>query len=133
MALVLEELTEQIIGTFYDVYNELGPGFLEKVYEKSFEIALRKKGLKVERQKKIVVHFQGYVVGEYFADLVVEDKVILELKAAETISKMHTAQLVNYLKATVYEVGYVFNFGPEPAYERRYFPNRRKKHFKNPR
>ena len=129
----MEELTDRIIGTFYDVYNELGSGFLESVYEKSFEILLRKNGLTVEHQKEIVVHFQGFVVGKFYADLVVADKVILELKAAESISKMHTAQLVNYLKATVYEVGFVFNFGPEPTFERRYFPNRRKKHFRNPR
>ncbi|GIK73568.1 MAG: hypothetical protein BroJett021_25560 [Chloroflexota bacterium] len=126
MTLAHQQLTDTILAAFYSVYNALGYGFLEKVYENALLHELRKRGLKVEVQKRLLVYYDGVVVGEYFADLLVEDKVILELKAAEAIEESHTAQLVNYLKATQCEVGFVLNFGPEPKFERRYFNNQRK-------
>ena len=88
---------------------------------------LTKRGLRVKQQERIFVHYDGRLVGEYYADILVEDKIILELKAAEELNEAFTAQLLNYLKATTCEVGYVMNFGPEPKYERRYFSNERKK------
>lgn len=121
------ELTEIIIGAFYAVYNGLGYGFLEKVYENALAHELTKRGLRVKQQERIFVHYDGRLVGEYYADILVEDKIILELKAAEELNEAFTAQLPNYLKATTCEVGYVMNFGPEPKYERRYFSNERKK------
>ena len=105
------ELTNKIIGTFYKVYNTLGYGFLEKVYENSLKIELRSLGLKVEQQKNIKVNYEGYEVGDYFADLIVNDDVIIELKAAESICEEHEAQLLNCLRATDKEVGLLFNFG----------------------
>lgn len=120
-------LTEQIIGIFYDVYNALGRGFLEKVYENSLALRLRKEGLTVEQQRPIRVFFDGEVVGEYFADLVVNGAVILELKAVETLNDQHTAQLLNYLKATTCEVGLLLNFGPKPEVVRKAYSNHRKK------
>ena len=127
-------LTNQIIGAYYEVYNQLGYGFLEKVYENAMAHLLRERGLKVEQQRRLKVYFNGHVVGDYFADMIVNDKVILELKAAEEISKAHTAQLMNYLKATRCEVGLLLNFGPKPAFERRYFRNANKPNLKkNPR
>lgn len=126
MTLAHQQLTDTILAAFYSVYNALGYGFLEKMYENALLHELRKRGLTVEVQKRLLVYYDGVVVGEYFADLLVEDKVILELKAAEAIEESHTAQLVNYLKATRCEVGFVLNFGPEPKFERRYFSNQRK-------
>ena len=126
MPLAYQELTDTIINAFYTVYNALGYGFLEKVYENALLHELRKRGLQAEAQQRLLVHYDGVVVGEYFADMLVENKVILELKAAEVIEESHTAQLVNYLKATRAEVGFVLNFGPEPKFERRYFSNQRK-------
>ena len=107
------ELTNKIIGAFYKVYNTLGYGFLEKVYENSLKIELRKLGLKVEQQRNIKVNYEGSKVGDYFADLIVNDDVIIELKAAEAICQEHEAQLLNYLRATDKEVGLLFNFGKE--------------------
>ena len=120
-------LTKQIIGIFYDVYNILGYGFLEKVYENSLAIRLQKAGLTVDQQKPIKVYFDGQVVGEYFADLVVNDLIILEVKAVQKLAEEHEAQLINYLKATTYEVGLLLNFGPEPQVVRKAYDNRRKK------
>jgi GxxExxY protein len=128
MTLKHQALTDQIIGAFFAVYNGLGYGFLEKVYENAFAHELRLCGLQVEQQQRIQVHYHGSVVGEYFSDICVNGLIILELKVAENISDAHTAQLLNYLKATQYEVGFVFNFGPEPAFERRFFSNQKKKH-----
>jgi len=122
------ELTERIIGAYYTVYNNLGYGFLEKVYENAMVAELEKQGLPVEQQKRIQVYYDGIIVGDYFADLVIEGKIIAELKTADMISEAHKAQLINYLRATTCEVGFVFNFGPEPEYARRYFDNGRKKH-----
>ena len=125
--LLHEELTGSILKVFYAVYNELGFGFLEKVYQNSMMIALRKAGLKAEAQKKIDVHFQGEIVGEYFADIVVNDLVILELKAADALIEEHENQLINYLKATKMEVGLLLNFGSKPEMKRKLFTNDKKK------
>ncbi len=123
-------LTRQIIQIFYDVYNALGYGFLEKVYENAFAMRLRAHGLQVQQQRPISVFFDGCIVGEYFADLVVNDLVLLELKAASEISPDHAAQLLNYLKATPYEVGLVVNFGPKPRVVRKIFENHLKPNLK---
>lgn len=122
-----EELTELIIKAFYNVYNSLGYGFLEKVYENSMVIELKSLGLNCEKQKPITVHFKNFNVGEYFADIIVENKIIVELKAAEGIIEEHEAQLLNYLKATDIEVGLLFNFGKTPQFNRRIFENKFKK------
>jgi GxxExxY protein len=121
-----EELTEKIIRAFYTVYNALGYGFLEKVYENALVIELRKMGLRVVTQYPINVYYDGQVVGEYFADILVEDLVIIELKAVRRLLKEHEAQLLNYLNATSYEVGLLLNFGPEPQIKRKVFDNERK-------
>ena len=113
------ELTEQIIGGFYKVYNVLGYGFLEKVYENSLNIELQKQSLEVKQQHPISVHYNGLVVGEYFADLLINDKIIIELKAAQNINSAHESQLLNYLKATNKEVGLILNFGPKPEFKRK--------------
>ncbi len=121
------ELTDRIIKAFYKVYNTLGHGFLEKVYENSLALELRRLGLRVEQQQPIDVFYEGEMVGEYFADLIVEDIVILELKAAEAIHEAHEAQLVNYLRATEIEVGLLLNFGPKPQFKRKIFMNDNKR------
>ncbi len=121
------EITDKILHAFFKiVYPQLGYGFLEKVYENALAIALRKEGLKVAQQAKICVYFQGQVIGEYYADLLVEDKVIIEIKVARTITKAHEAQLLNYLRATPYEVGLLLNFGPKADFRRLVFNNDRK-------
>jgi GxxExxY protein len=122
-----QALTDKIIRTYYDVYNMLGFGFLEKVYENALAIRLRRAGLAAVQQHPISVYFDGIAVGDYFADLLVEDAVILELKAVKVITAEHEAQLINYLKATKYEVGLLLNFGPSPKVTRKAFDNRRKK------
>jgi len=119
-----QELTSKIIECFYQVYNTLGYGFLEKVYENALKIELEKSGLIVERQKPIKVYYGSEVVGEYFADLLVNDQVIIELKAAETICEEHEYQLLNYLKATNIEVGLLLNFGKKPEIRRKIFTNK---------
>ena len=98
--LLYKEMTDKIIKCFYNVYNELGHGFLEAIYENSLVILLREEGLKVEQQKDLVVKFRNIIVGKYMTDLIVNDKIILELKAAKKIAPEHEAQLLNYLKAT---------------------------------
>jgi GxxExxY protein len=120
------ELTELIIGVFYDVYNELGFGFLESVYRKSLQLALREKNLKVEAEVAVPVFFRGINVGDFRADLVVNDCILLELKTAETIIVAHEAQLLNYLRATALEVGLILNFGPKAQVRRLLFDNERK-------
>ena len=120
------DLTEQIIGAFYHVYNSLGYGFLEKVYENAMVIELRRRGLEVVQQAPIKVHYDGHLVGEYFADLLVNGKVIVELKAAEGLAPEHEAQLLNYLKATDIEVGLLLNFGPKPQVRRKIYETARK-------
>lgn len=108
-----KEITEKIIGCAYRVYNKMGFGFLESVYEKCLLIELRKAGLRVESQQAITVRYDGEIVGEFIADIVVEDTIILELKSVRRIIKAHETQLVNYLVATGKPVGLVLNFGEE--------------------
>lgn len=126
MKLLHHELTEVIIKTFYEVYNELGYGFLERVYQNSLYLELKDKGLKVEAQKKIIVYYKGKEVGEYYADLVVNDLIILELKAADCIVAAFENQILNYLKGTDCEVGLLLNFGTKPEFRRKIFENNRK-------
>ena len=120
------ELTGSIINAFYHVYNQLGHGFLEKVYENALAHELRKRKYEVSQQAPIKVRYNGVVVGEYYADLLVNGAVILELKAAASIAPEHEAQLLNYLKATDVDVGLVLNFGPEPQIKRKIFETARK-------
>lgn len=120
------DLTETIIGAFYRVYNTLGYGFNEKVYENALALELRKLGLTVEKQKEIHVYYDGQIVGNYAVDLLVNGLVTLELKAARELCEDHEAQLLNYLKATRIEVGLLFNFGIEPKIKRKVFDNDRK-------
>ena len=120
------DITEKIIGAFFIVYNMLGYGFSEKVYENALVIELRKMGLHVVQQAQILVYYEGQVVGEFFADIVVNDKVILELKSAKMILKEHEAQILTYLKATSYEVGLLLNFGPEAKHQRFGYDNAKK-------
>lgn len=120
------ELTGKIIKEFYNFYTELGYGFLEKVYERSMLIELRDLGLACDPQVPINVYYGDEKVGEYFADILVENKVILELKAAETIREEHEAQLLNYLRATDVELGLLLNFGKKPEHKRKLFENRLK-------
>ena len=126
MELLLQELTEAIIKIFYEVYNELGYGFLERVYQNSLYLELKSKGLKVEAQKKIEVYYKGIEAGQYYADLIVEDLIILELKAADCIVKEFENQILNYLKGTNCEVGLLLNFGTKPEFKRKIFENSRK-------
>mgnify|MGYP002737876086 CR=1 FL=1 len=120
-----QELTEKIIRCFYNVYNELGYGFLEKVYENALLVELRNNGLSAESQVPIKVYYQEKEVGSYYADILVERKVILELKAGdmeETVLN-HELQITNYLKATNYEVGLLLLFGAKPQVKRKIFTN----------
>ena len=121
------ELTEQIIGIFYEVYNELGFGFLEKVYEEAMAIALKEHGLAVQQQAPVPVWFHGQTIGAYDADLVVNGIVLLELKACKALDSSHEAELLHYLRSTEIEVGLLLNFGPRPQVKRFAFENERKK------
>ncbi|MCL2740158.1 MAG: GxxExxY protein [Oscillospiraceae bacterium] len=120
------ELTESIIEAFYDVYNCLGYGYLENVYQNALYFELKDMGYKVEAQKVIEVFYRERVVGKYFADLIVEDCVILELKAASMLAVEHECQLINYLKSTDIEVGLLLNFGKKPQFKRKVFENENK-------
>lgn len=126
-SLLHKNITEEIISTYYFVYNELGYGFLEKVYENAMLLELKSRGFKVESQKIIKVYFKYTIVGEYFADIVVNDKIILELKSCESLASEHEVQLFNYLKATEIEVGLLFNFGKRAAFKRKVSTNDNKK------
>lgn len=126
------DVTEKIIGIFYDVYNELGYGFLECVYEESLVIALYEAGLTANRQIPLPVWFRGHKVGEFRADLLVENCVLLELKAARSLDTAHECQLLHYLKSTEIEVGMLLNFGSRPQFRRLLFDNERKKIRENP-
>lgn len=125
-------LTDKIIGVFFDVYNELGYGFLESVYSSSLIIALSEAGLTVRAQVGIPVRFRERLVGEYRGDILVNDVVLLELKAARTLERSHEAQLLHYLRATEIEVGLLLNFGIRPQFRRLLFDNDRKKIRVNP-
>lgn len=118
-----QDITEKIIKAFYNVYNSLGYGFLERVYENAMMIELKSLNLNCEKQKQIKVFYKNENVGEYYADIIVEDKVIIELKAAEGIIDEHEHQLLNYLKATEIEVGLLLNFGKKPQFKRQIFEN----------
>ena len=113
-----KELSHLIITSFYEVYNELGGGFLESVYENAMTLVLQQQGLPVETQKEIAVYFRGTIIGNIRTDMIVEEKILLELKAVRCFESVHEAQLGNYLKATAIEVGLLMNFGNEPTFKR---------------
>jgi len=117
------DLTEKIIKAFYKVYNKLGYGFLEKVYENAMSIELKNAGLQHCKQHPIKVYYDEEQIGSYYADIIVEERVIIELKAAEGLCEEHEAQLINYLRATEIEVGLLLNFGKEPQIRRKVFSN----------
>ena len=126
MHLLHNELTSLILKTYYEVYNELGYGFLEKVYQNALLIELKNKGLDVFPNKKIMVYYKGENVGDYYADIIVNNTVILELKAAEYIIDQFENQLLNYLKGTNCEIGLLLNFGKKPEFRRKIYENKRK-------
>ena len=117
------ELTEKIIKAFYKVYNTLGYGFLEKVYENALYIELEAFGFNIKKQEPIKVYYEGKEVGVYFADLIVNDIIIIELKATEYLIEENESQLINYLKATEMEVGLLLNFGKKPEVKRKVYSN----------
>ena len=121
-----KDITGKIIKAFYNVNDKLGFGFLEKVYENAMIIELKKMGLDVKQQKNLKVYYDGKEVGDYFADLIVNDLVIVELKAAESLCDDHEAQLINYLRATKIEVGLLLNFGKKAEFKRKIFTNDKK-------
>jgi len=122
-----EQTTKLILEAYYNVYNRLGYGFLEKVYENALVLELKRLGLHGRRQLKIDVFDLEIMVGEYFADVIVDNKVIIEIKAAESLCEEHEAQLLNYLRATDIEVGLLLNFGKKPQFKRQVFENQYKK------
>ena len=122
--MLYKKLTGQIIESFYKVYNQLGYGFLEKVYENALLKELRKQELKCTPQLPIKVYYDDTVVGKYFADIIVDQKIIVELKTSETLTKANEFQLINYLKATNLEIGLLFNFGKKPQFRRKIFTNK---------
>lgn len=119
------EIKSDIINAFYKVFNTFGYGFLEKVYENAMSQELAGRGHTVKQQMPFQVYYKGKVVGKYFADLLIDDKIILELKTAESIAKEHEAQLINYLKATKAEIGLLLNFGKEPQFKRKIYSNQK--------
>lgn len=120
------DLTEKIIAVFYEVYTELGYGFLESVYEQAMFIALNDRGLGVKRQAAVPVWFRAHKIGDFQADLIVNGVVVVELKAARNLDSSHEAQLLNYLRATELELGLLLNFGPGPGIRRPAYSNERK-------
>lgn len=126
-----KSITDIILKVYYEVYNELGYRFLEKVYQNAMYFELQSLGYKVEAQKQIKVYFKKQLVGEYYSDLLVEDKVIVELKATELLMNVHIAQIMNYLKGTPIEVGLLLNFGEKPEFKRFIYTNDRKSNIKN--
>jgi GxxExxY protein len=120
------DITGKVLEAFYTVYRSLGYGFSEKVYENALAVEMQRVGLKFQQQSPIIVHYLGQVVGEFVADFLVEDKVLLELKAAQELAPEHEAQLLNYLKATRIEIGLLLNFGPKAQHIRKVFDNERK-------
>ena len=125
-------VTRSIIGVFFDVYNELGSGFLEVVYVEALAQALREAGLTVNREMPLVVRFRGNIIGRFRADLVVNGAVLVETKAVPKLKTVHTAQTLNYLRATVLEVGLILNFGARPQFRRLLFDNALKGRQKRP-
>jgi GxxExxY protein len=119
-------ITGPLLDAFFEVYRELGYGFLERVYANALAIAARDRGLEIRQQVPIRVHYKGLLIGEYAADLVANGLVITELKAARALADEHQAQLLNYLRATPYEVGLLLNFGPKAEFKRMVFENSRK-------
>ena len=122
-----QELTKSIIGIYYNVYNEVGFGFLEKVYHKALLIELKNNGYKIDSEKKVNVYYKNEIVGEYIPDIIINDSVIVELKCVEYLTDIHENQLLNYLKATDCEVGLILNFGKDPQFIRKIFTNDLKK------
>jgi GxxExxY protein len=122
-----EALTNQVLGIFYKVYNELGHGFLESVYENALAVSFREAGLKIESQVPVPVWFHGEQIGDFRADVIVEKILLLELKAARRIEASHEAQVLNYLKATDVELALLLNFGVRPEFRRLLFDNERKR------
>ena len=129
--LLHKSITDKILKVYYEVYNELGYGFLEKVYQNAMYFELKSLRYKVEAQKQIKVYYKKQLVGEYYSDLLVEDKVIVELKATELLMNAHVAQVINYLKGTPIEVGLLLNFGEQPEFKRFIYTNDRKINIKN--
>jgi GxxExxY protein len=124
-----ELLTQDIINCFYTVYNSLGYGFLEKIYSNALEIEMQKKGLCFQCQYPIDVYYSDQKIGEFFGDFLVDDIVLIELKAVRSLLPEHEAQLINYLNATKIEVGLLLNFGVQPQIKRKVYDNERKKYF----
>jgi GxxExxY protein len=122
-----DELTERVIGVFYDVYNELGYGFLESVYREAMRLALTHAGLMVKPEVPVPVSFRGVVVGIFRADLIVSDCLLVELKAVDQIARQHESQTIHYLRATPIEVALLMNFGPAPRFKRFVMDNEVKK------
>ena len=125
-----QELTQTILGVFYEVYNELGHGFLESIYQEAMLVALKQKGAMVEGQRPLPVWFRGERIGDFRADLIVGNAVIVELKAGRDLEPVHDAQLLNYLRASELEVGLLLNFGPVPKIKRLVFGNEKKKNLR---
>lgn len=124
--MIHEEKTKEILKAFFTVYNKLGYGFLEKVYQNALLIELKKSGFSCEGQKPIKVFYESFLVGDYYADIIVDNCIILELKAAEALCEEHEYQLINYLKATEIEIGLLLNFGKKPEFRRKIFTNDKK-------
>jgi GxxExxY protein len=120
------ELTGKILGAFFQLHKEMGYGFSEKVYQAALALLLEEFGMKVLQQVPLRVYFHGKVVGEYVADMLINNVVLLELKAVEKLNSAHDAQLLNYLKATEIEVGLLLNFGPQAEFHRKIYDNARK-------
>jgi len=127
MDLLHKKITEKLIKCYYKVYNTLGYGFLEKVYENAFALELQQNGLDVKCQFPIKVYYENKIVGEYYADIIVNNLIIIELKASTCLLEEHECQLINYLKATEVELGLLLNFGKEAEYKRKVFMNKYKK------
>jgi GxxExxY protein len=121
-----EDKTGRIIEAFYKVYNTLGYGFLEKVYHNTLLIELERMGFYCQSKFPVKVYYEGYMVGDYYADIIVDECIILELKVAEALCDEHEYQLINYLKATNIEIGLLLNFGRKPQFKRKIFTNDRK-------
>ena len=120
------DLTGKVLGAFFQIHKEMGFGFSEKVYESTLEVLLRELGMVPERQKEILVYYHGQVVGEYKADMIVNEAVLLEIKSVEKLIDAHDAQLLNYLKSTEFEVGLLLNFGRQAEFHRKIYDNSRK-------